>query len=467
MALTLVYLGGLTAAGIVGPDEPRYASIGRAMAESGDWLTPRLWGEPWFEKPPLVYWLAAAGFKAGLGPELAPRLPVSIISIAFIIFYFWVISKEFGEIGAGYAAAVLATSALWVAFSHVAVTDIPMSAAFAAAMLCGLRWHSTGNRRYTTAAAALLGLAVLAKGLVPLILAAPLALLAFPRWRDWLRPAPVLAFLLVAAPWYVASTILHGRPFLDEFFGRHHFARFAGGVMLHGQPFWYYAPVLAGGLYPWSPLLIALFRRRLYSDRRRVFLGAWAGFGFLFFSAASGKLPGYLLPLFPALAALCGLALAELRRARAMLTISCLLLMWAPVAAATVPPAFASGLSRTAITGWNWYFAAVCVLAAAAVWRLESRGRRAAAAGVLVGLAALGAVYMKAAALPALDRVASSRLLWRSVAPHAHEVCVENLHRNWRYSLNYYSIRPLPDCAVSPRPLRIVQRPGAPPSVER
>ena len=66
--LGALYLADLTGMGIVGPDEPRYAAIGRAMAQTGDWVTPRLWGMPWFEKPALLYWMTATGFTAGLGP---------------------------------------------------------------------------------------------------------------------------------------------------------------------------------------------------------------------------------------------------------------------------------------------------------------------------------------------------------------------------------------------------------------
>src|SRR5579871_6503231 len=73
------YLSRLNVAGLLGPDEPRYASIAREMARSGDWVTPRLWGELWFEKPALLYWMSATGFRLGLGPELAPRLPVALL----------------------------------------------------------------------------------------------------------------------------------------------------------------------------------------------------------------------------------------------------------------------------------------------------------------------------------------------------------------------------------------------------
>src|SRR5271157_5784417 len=105
------------------------------MSETGDWVTPRLWGEPWFEKPALLYWMTATGIKAGLDLDLAPRLPVAIAAVAFLIYFLMVLRREFGDSAAFYATAVLGTSAGWLAFSHVAVTDLPMSAAFAGAML--------------------------------------------------------------------------------------------------------------------------------------------------------------------------------------------------------------------------------------------------------------------------------------------------------------------------------------------
>ena len=103
----LLYFYGLTTAGMLGPDEPRYASIGREMALSGDWITPRLWGEPWFEKPPLLYWMVALGFKAGLSDDLAPRLPVALFGAGFVLFFFHQLRREFGERAALYAGKLL------------------------------------------------------------------------------------------------------------------------------------------------------------------------------------------------------------------------------------------------------------------------------------------------------------------------------------------------------------------------
>ena len=125
--LLVMYLLDLGGVGFLGPDEPRYASIGREMARSGDWITPRLDGEPWFEKPPLLYWMIAAGRRIHLPDEWAARLPVALLSAGFLVFFFRLISREFSSRLALAALAILATSAGWVAFSFAALTDLPIA----------------------------------------------------------------------------------------------------------------------------------------------------------------------------------------------------------------------------------------------------------------------------------------------------------------------------------------------------
>jgi 4-amino-4-deoxy-L-arabinose transferase-like glycosyltransferase len=121
----LVYFYDLSAAGLLGPDEPRYAWVSREMARSGDWITPRLWGAPWFEKPALLYWLSGIGFRLGLGTELAPRLPGATLAVAFLAFYWWTLRREFRWRAAWLATLILGSSGMWVAYSQNGVTDIP------------------------------------------------------------------------------------------------------------------------------------------------------------------------------------------------------------------------------------------------------------------------------------------------------------------------------------------------------
>lgn len=455
-AVYLLFLFGLDGVGLLGPDEPRYAAIGREMARSGDWVTPQLWGEPWFEKPPLVYWMAAAGFRAGFGPETAPRLPVALLSIAFLIFYWRALEREFGRRAALFSMAILGTSAGWLAFSRVAVPDLPMAAAFSAAMLLCLPWLERGDRRGLPAAAALLGVAALAKGLPPLALALPLAWMGRRRWRDWLRPGPIAAFLVVAAPWYALVTARHGEAFLADFFLKHHLSRFFTGALEHRQPFWFYVPVLLAGLFPWTPLLVLPRTRALYADVRLRFLLAWAAFGFVFFSASTNKLPGYLLPLIPAVCALTGVALAKRERAVAPLAACGALLALIPVVAAVLPEALRRGITHADPPGvWQWLACVPALLIAPAAGRMERRDRRSLAIGSLAAAAAGGVAWLTLAAFPTLDRTVSARGFWRGIEGRASQVCVGEVNRGWRYNLNYYSGTPLPSCAEAARPLRI------------
>lgn len=463
-AAVLIYLllfFGLADTGLLGPDEPRYAAIGREMALSGDWVTPRLWGEPWFEKPALLYWMAALGFRAGLGPELAPRLPVAMLSLAFLVFFQRILEREFGRRPACYAAALLATSAGWAAFGHIAVTDLPLAATSSAAMLLSLEWIRSGSRKAAALAGLLLGLGVLAKGLVPLALAAPFLWIGRKRWRAlvWFLGAATVT----AAPWYVACAAAHGRVFLEEFFWKHHFQRYSSEAIQHVQPLWFYLPVLAAGLAPWTPLAAHLLRREFWNDARRRWLLAWSGFGFVFFSAATNKLPGYLLPLLPPVCALLGLAAAEARSLKTTLTACAALLVLIPYAGGVLPEALRVGLTRA---GWPdlplWALAPPAAVAGLAWW-WERTGRRDLAVAAVAVAVAGGIIYLKFATFPALDRTVSARALWRQIESRRTEVCVESIHRTWRYGLNYYSVTPLPDCSERNLPLHVTQAPGEPP----
>jgi 4-amino-4-deoxy-L-arabinose transferase len=458
-----LYFFHLGAVGMMGADEPRYASISREMASSGDWITPRLWGDPWFEKPVLLYWMGGAAFRLGFGPELAPRLPVALLAAAFLGFYWWILNREFGCRAAWFATLILGTSAGLLAYSQAAVPDLPLTATFAAAMLLTLPWIGKRDTRYLPAAAALLGFAVLAKSLPPLALAAPLAI-RWRWWRDLLRWRVIVPFLLVALPWHVLCYARNGRIFLDTLFVQHQFGRFTSAELQHVQRWWYFLPVLLGLLLPWSPLMGLATRRTVWRDSRRLFMWAWFLFGLLVFSISVNKLPGYVLPLLPAMAALMAVSLDEAPGARPWLIACALLLVAFPIAAPMLPEAAANGLSRVPRPAFHWTWMLPGAVAAG-VWVLDRRDRRLAAAMLVAVGAALGMLYVKSTATTEMNRVESARTLWQEVAGRSSETCVDNINRAWRYGLNYYSVTPLPECSVEPRPLRVVQVPGGPPRV--
>jgi len=333
------------------------------------------------------------------------------------------------------------------------------------------------------AAGVLLGFAVLAKGLVPLALAAPLAPVAW-----WARrgagetacptgpalvgqavpPARVIfragvPFLVICLPWYWLCFLRNGPVFLKQFFVVHHFGRITSGALMHGQHWWYYLPVFAAAFLPWTPLLFLPARRGAWHDPRRVLLAAWVLFGLLMFSVAVNKLPGYVLPLLPAAALLAAVALDEAAGAQPWLAACALLLVAFPVAAQVLAAALTSGLLRAPRAAFHWIWLAPVAVAAAA-WAWESHRRRLAAVVTIAVGAAAGVLYVKRAALPQVEQMAAARALWREISPRAGDVCIDKIERDWRYGLNYYSIAPLPECAAQPKALRVIQiDPGQPP----
>lgn len=447
----VLYFHGMTAVGLHGPDEPRYAWIGRAMAESGDWITPRLWGQPWFEKPALLYWLIAAGFGVGLNDDAAPRFFLALLSAGFLALYFRLLCEELGREAAAFATTILGASAAWLAYSRTAVTDIPLSVSFALAMLLTMEWQRTGNPRRLLWSGVAMGFAILAKGLVPIVLAAPLAWFGRKRIPDLWRMAS--AALVVALPWYLLCTHENGVVFLEDFILKHHFSRFASGELQHVQPFWFYAPVLLGAIFPWTPVVALL--RRPHDDPSR-FLWGWVLFGFLFFSAATNKLPGYLLPLIPAFAALLGDALSRGERGvRWALVVAAALIAFTPAILPALPEAISTG-STNALPKIAWWQGVVpSAVAALVVYLLEQRqGRYWAVAAVALLVAAMSWRVVQEA-FPAIDREVSARSAWREHKNREKQICLEEPRRAFQYGVNYYFRYEVPDCESRPQPWRI------------
>jgi 4-amino-4-deoxy-L-arabinose transferase-like glycosyltransferase len=300
-------LGGI---GFVGPDEPRYASVARGMFESGDYLTPRLLGEPWFEKPVLMYWLAAIGFALiGVG-ETAARLPSAVAATLSTLALFWCGRRLYSR-GTGFAAAlILATSAGFIGLSRAASMDMLLSTSLTLALvffLVGANTEGPSRSRYFYLFYAALGVGVLAKGPVAVLLPV-LALAIFliwrggaGEWRTW-HPEGFAFTALVAGPWYVAVTVANGGAFIDEFLIGHNFERFTMDAFGHVQPFYFFIPVFLLMMFPWTFLLIPAITRRL--DKNEHLLVVWAAVPFVFFSFSGSKLPAYILPMAAPLALL-------------------------------------------------------------------------------------------------------------------------------------------------------------------
>ena len=324
--LYVCYFSHLGAIGFVGPDEPRYAWIARDMVETGDWVTPRLYGKPWFEKPVLYYWGAALCFKLFGVSEAAARLPSAISALLATLALAWLALRFYGAETARWLLLLLPTTVGMIGFSHAAATDMPFSAMLTIAMVCAavvLRLTRDANSPVLPQTPWLalilfgffLGLATLAKGPAAIILSGGAIFfwaLFTKRWRDAFRlfhPAALVSFSLTALPWYILCA--HRNPdFFRIFIIEHNFKRYLTPEFQHIQPFWYYVPILFIALIPWTTAVISTLgiwakiasrkETQPESDANSLlflFLGLFTVF---FFSLSKSKLPGYILSSIPA-----------------------------------------------------------------------------------------------------------------------------------------------------------------------
>lgn len=326
-ALIVIWFANLDYHKLIRPDEGRYAEIAREMAVTGDWITPRLNGIKYFEKPPLQYWATASAFKVFGEHHWTARLWPGATGFLGVIFVFLAGRRLFGAAAGYYAALVLASSALYVGIAHMNSLDIGLTffmAATALAFLLAQREDidPAASRRWMLGAWACAGLAVLSKGLIGIVLPAGVIAIYVLLQRDWgllgrLQWAwGTLTFLAITAPWFVL--VQHANPEFARFFFIHeHFGRFLNLERHHVRPWWFFVPVLTAGSLPWITLLPqALIRgwrathpAREFQPERFLFI--WATFIFVFFSMSGSKLLSYILPILPALALLTGSVLAK------------------------------------------------------------------------------------------------------------------------------------------------------------
>lgn len=308
---------------LVVPDEARYAAIPAEMMRTGEWTVPHLAGIRYFEKPVLGYWMTAASFLVLGENAVALRLPSALMSGLAIVMLLLFVRRWTGRWDlAALSGVVLATCFEPVLLGTTAILDAPFAACTTASIVCFyLGWRSRGGPRtaWLVGAGVGCGAAFLIKGFLAIALPGMVLVpwLAWSgRWRELLTLPwiPAAAAVATAIPWSIA---VHEKSpeYWGYFFWVEHVHRFtAGAEAQHPEPWWFYVPVLVVGLIPWlfaAPLVVnGLVRRGFGSDESRL-LVCWVVLPLLFFSISSGKLPTYILPCFPPLAALIALGLVE------------------------------------------------------------------------------------------------------------------------------------------------------------
>lgn len=300
---------------LIEPDESRYAQISLEMYESGDWVVPRLRGEPYLDKPPLLYWLTATSYSLFGVSETSARLPCALAGLLTVLVVYGIGRGLVGDRAAWCGALLLLACGGFVAAGRFIMMDGLLTLLTTVCYLAAVRgmFASDGWRWWLVSGIAC-GLGVLTKGPVaPVLCLPPLVAMA------WLSKdyrvfavknlaAFVLPMLAIASPWFLAISADQSE-FVGYFFWKHNVVRYVDAFD-HQQPWWFYLPMLALGIMP-STLLLPGLAAYLGTHQARVRELRSPELGSLllaavwivgFFSLSSCKLVTYILPAFPLLA---------------------------------------------------------------------------------------------------------------------------------------------------------------------
>jgi 4-amino-4-deoxy-L-arabinose transferase-like glycosyltransferase len=352
----LLYLPFLGSTGLWDPWEPHYAEVAREMVESGNWIEPTWEHSPgqslenryFFSKPALALWMMAVPMKIfGIhasngsiiaGAEWYLRLPFALTAILGLLGVFALANRFFGPTVGLLSALILGTCPQYTFIARQAMTDMPMvglmTAAFALLLIGGFD-SDRPNPPALYGGYVLLGLSVIAKGLIGFFLPGLVFLVYFVISGDWKRlqrmriPSGGILALLVAAPWFVYLSIAsllrglqddEGKTFFERFFLHDHLYRMGSGVHGDRGTFAYFIEQLGLGSHPWFPVMVwgsvrtamRLDRTELNrEDRVELFVFLWALSGFCFYSLSMTKFHHYTLPILPALSILAALWLTR------------------------------------------------------------------------------------------------------------------------------------------------------------
>ncbi|QOT81156.1 glycosyltransferase family 39 protein [Cupriavidus basilensis] len=360
LLILLLWFGTLDFRHLLSSDEGRYAEISREMFASGDWVTIRYNALKYFEKPPFHMWVTALSYTLfGVGDWQA-RLCVALSGMVGLIASMFAATRWYGIRAGLLTGLVLVAAPMWSVASHFNSLDMTLSGAMAcvlAFMLVAQHPDATpaARRYWMWSCWAAMGVAILSKGLVGIALPGLVLVIYtlisrdFGLWRRLHLISGIALMLIVTVPWFWLVSARNPE-FPNFFFIHEHWQRYTSTVHSRGGPVWYFVPLLVAGFVPWlglAPRLWEVVRdddaaARVATVRRlrpALLLAVWAIAIFVFFSLSGSKLPGYIVPVFPALGMLAAMALERIgergwcRQLNAMLVIMAIGLLASPVVA--------------------------------------------------------------------------------------------------------------------------------------
>ena len=360
----VLYLGFAFFRPLANPDEGRYAEIPREMIASGDYITPRLNGLPYFYKPPLFYWMQCASMKAMGYNRFSIRFASSLTAVLGICMTYAAARALYGRRAGWFSAFVLATSILYYVIGLIVTLDMAVSVFMAGAMFSFIvAVKKSGIFRSVLFAAffVFMALAVMTKGIIGILIPCAVAFLYVVSGgissvmsffkniaaRDWLFVLlGILAFFAITIPWHVLVSIANpatagaegvfsknpdGQGFFWYYFIHEHLLRYIDPeTSMRAQPFWFFLAIAPAGAIPWIFFLPRIIKNTISGgsvDARGcrndfLYMAIWICFIVAFFSLSSSKLVPYITAIYPAFAFVVGVWGAKAWENRAKLNIS-------------------------------------------------------------------------------------------------------------------------------------------------
>jgi len=311
------FLAPIRVGDLPGYDDARYTVVAKHIVLSGDWVNTQFNGGPDFEHPPLLEWIQAA-FLAVFGiSDVVAKVPSALFGLGTVLLVAWLARRLTGDPWQGILAMfALASSAYFVKYTARAMTDVPVTFFFVAALCV---WSLTEDRpRWYLAAGAFTAMALMTRGLIGFALPAIFGLDLIisrrrPRWGYAL--AGLALAILPLALWYW-RLIHHYGP---VFFTAHEawLDREAFGAL---SPSWRrytglfeYVFMLAKSYWPWLPLAITGIVTVIRGRQRRLYVVlVWFVVVLAMCAAAKSRVLRYMLPAYPALSILTAVGLVTL-----------------------------------------------------------------------------------------------------------------------------------------------------------
>ena len=308
LCLVILYFWGNGSLSVTAPVEVNYAQTAKEMLSAGDWLSPQIYGNYWYDKPIFFYWELLAAFSAFGVTDFAARFFPALFAAAGLLLTYGFARRLYDERTAFWSAIILGTGVLYAFLAKLILTDMSLFVFFGGTLAAFFLGYHERQQKFFYIAYACAGLGVLTKGPVGFLLPGLVILVFLLAARDLsaLRriclPTGLLVFAAVCAPWYIYMYLVHGADFINTFLGIHKVLRATVSEHAKWNVWYFYIGIYFIGMFPWSfALPLALYRAwriRPSVDTRALFLLVWAVVVPVFFQLMATKYPTYSFPAF-------------------------------------------------------------------------------------------------------------------------------------------------------------------------